>query len=94
MRICDCQKCGNDKGYLESRFLFGGYSTRICVECLNKWHQYIYTMPQFRQVKIHDAKRAAAIMSGDEASAANHQTIIDDLRDDFFSIGRDWMASE
>ncbi len=94
MSRLNCQKCGNDEDYAKSLELLGGFRVRLCDGCRNEWHHYAVDVPEFRETRIYEAKRQAAIMAGNEKHAGSYQSEIDDLLGVLYVIGREWVSKK
>ena len=88
-----CQKCSTEEKFVygEGTKLVGGYTTYLCANCINRWHEYITVHRAYINIRnlAHKLQLRGAEMSEQDFDAlyAKHEQYMQDL----YHIGKDWV---
>lgn len=73
--------------------LVGGYSTRLCNDHGNEWHEFISDKAEFKEFSIAEARYGAAMMNSSEIPPNFEELIGDTLKTNkaLFNIAKEWV---
>jgi hypothetical protein len=96
----DCQRCGHRLPWNSGlRQLVGGYECLLCSECVNAWHAYFLTLPQYAAKRALDSEydwlqgRAMAQDAPTRNEWHAHRDAKEAWYVEMFHLSQAWMAA-
>lgn len=87
-----CKRCKSEHVSGELTKLIGGYSTRLCIDCLNAWSVYVRTeVPQFVEHNRKNAELAHAVENRTPEYVARVADEIFALDVALFAVAKRWV---
>lgn len=89
-----CHRCKRDHQDISEITQFvGGYTARLCTDCINAWHEHAQDLPAWKRFRdAVDLKQIYALAQNTHEAKAQME-IEQAARDELYALGKAWMES-